>query len=183
MRLLWNGVAGSPYYTNLYFAGLLQSDVDAANVPVRTFITGIRSAIHDSLTVSIDPDVPVIDPGTGDIVDYLNAAQDPIDQPTADGDMLPPGNQALITWRTGTVIGGRRILGRTFLPGFTEPDSTNGKPVQTLVDQLGGAARGLVDSESAQLVIWSRSNSDSAVVNGASCSDQWSSLRTRRFQN
>nr|CRY97488.1 hypothetical protein [uncultured prokaryote] len=182
IRVIWTGVPGTPYYTNLYFNGMVQADVDPVALSVSTFLDSIADHVTASLTATFDPEVPVIDPGTGEVTGYLvnNESAVPMDGPTL---ALPPGTQALARLRTNTVSRGRRIQGHFFIPGPFEADNeAQGVPTAEYINDLGGALATLVDLGDGQLVVWSKSSFVAAPVVSSSISPNWSSLRTRRIQ-
>ena len=95
------------------------------------------------------------------------------------------GTGVLIRWTTGTVIGRRRLLGRTFVvPLTTGHFDTNGTILDATVTTLQTAATAFVAAVDSQ--VWHRppkgqtSGGQSAPVNGSLVLDKVTSLRSRR---
>ena len=77
---------------------------------------------------------------TGHLVSVLTDSTDWIGSGTIDSEELPQATQGLIRWSTGTIAGGRRLQGHTFIPGTTENMSDNGVPSSTLLGKYQTAA-------------------------------------------
>nr|CRY97486.1 hypothetical protein [uncultured prokaryote] len=182
IRLIWDGVAGTPYYTNLYFSGLVQADIDAIGDNLQNFLFELSGGITELLSVRVEDDVAFVDPGTQAITGFGVAPDFVVPQPASVGEPLPYGVQGLIALNTGTVIGGRRIKGHIFIPGQMEKNSDSAKPSVALLASYQTAAEALIGASDTQLVVNSPKNFDFAVVTSARPSPMWSSLRTRRQQ-
>lgn len=113
---------------------------------------------------------------------------------TGTGDILPRATQALVKFNTSTFIRGRRLVGRSFIPGFTE--SSNGSlaaPSPALITALGAfnTALGTTVVTPMSQRVWNRPVKDpvsgvvtraslSAIVTSRSVSPSWATLRSRR---
>jgi len=174
----WNGVQGSPYYTNMFFDGTLEAEADAAATAVGVFWTAIQDQIDTALEGEVLAEHAVIDPTTGQVTDLFIGTPVTINCSNA-GAALPPATQGLIRWRTGIYVGGREVRGRTFVPSPTETSNdAPGVPSAAYIADLQPAADTLVSSSG--LVVWSRANGQIAVVTGAQVWQQWASMRSRR---
>lgn len=182
VRVVWTGVAGSPYYTNLYFGtgedavGDPQGDVDA----VEDFLTNIVPELLNPLHAEVVPEVALINEVTGDITGFV-----PVNITgknfTNAGEALPRMTQMLLRLRTGTVAGGRRVQGRVFIPGM--PESANladGRPNGALTAGIRDAFIAQVLAAPDPLVVWSRKNGVAAEVGAVTAWSEWAVLRSRR---
>nr|CRY93620.1 hypothetical protein [uncultured prokaryote] len=128
--------------------------------------------------------VDLIDETTGVLIDSTSGPDFPVDTTASDAP-LPPTNQLLIRLGTGTVVGGRRLKGRMFLPGFTELANVSGGTVDPAL--ISGSTSDLGDFVSggdARPCVWHRPNDDGpgskAQITSASIWTQWAVLRQRR---
>lgn len=179
VRTVWTGVAGSPYYTNLYFTeegGTAQEARNGVNVVFANMLASIRN----DLTFTIETDVPVIDEATGDITRVEVTTTPLTGTGTSSEDPLPPADQTLMRLRTGAYAGGREIRGRVFVPGAVQTASDGGVPTVAHRNELNTRFAALVTLTSAQWVVWAKTRGVYAVVSSATAWDQWAVLRSRR---
>jgi hypothetical protein len=187
VRTISTGVAGAPWYTNVYFEGSEASRAQDAVTSMGLFWTAIRILIHPSITMAVQADVPNIDPVTGDTLAYYSAVPQTITG-NADGELLPPASQALVRLATSAVVANRRLKGRIFVPGFTEANSQNGNLSAFALGIIGPAAQEFATRASIRPVVWSRPapdasparTGDSAPTTGATVWNQFAVLRSRR---
>lgn len=194
VRTVFTGVAGSPYYSNLYFLGLaIGADAQAAVDNVDVFWTSLASVMNIGLVGEIEAEVPVLDDTTGEIVSVFTTTGGVVDPTSADG-ALPWATQGLVRLATSGFIEGRRVRGRINIPGLGEASSDGGAPGTSIKASMQAAIDGLVDATDSTLVVWSRPKpvvpptdpptydrlGSSYVVTSASVWDKWAQLRSRR---
>lgn len=179
IRTLITGVAGSPWYTNLYFdqaTGTPQQAVDA----VQAFWSGNATTLAAPATWVVDGIVPVIDSATGDTISTFAVTQKTGTFSNSAG-RAPSSLQGLARFRTGAYIGGREVRGRFFIPGFTIGAIGPGGSVSTAqVAQQNSLLATLVGTANADLVVWSKTNGQFFPVSAATLWDQFAVLRSRR---
>lgn len=179
IRTVFTGVAGAPYYSNLYFSSLGGTE-EQARVAVYTLWQALATTLRSGMTGTVQADVPLIDPVTGDILN-VNTGTDKITTFTNSTAPLPPSNQGLVRLLTGAFVGGRQVRGRTFIPGLTIGASTTAGAVTSAIQtQLNTNFATLVGTANADLVVWSRKNGLWNAVNAATTWGQFGSLRSRR---
>lgn len=177
IRTIFTGVAGTPWYNNLYFNEESGSPNDRISA-VFEFWNTLAAVINDSVTFQVQGDVAFVDDATGDIVEVqTDLAQSGAGDET--GDPLPHANQGLLRLRTGVYVGGRQIVGRVFVPGMTESVATNGLLTSTAITQLETAAAVLKDDEGSWRV-YSPTKHTSADITSWSAWNQFAVLRSRR---
>jgi hypothetical protein len=181
VRTIWEGVAGAPYYTNLYFTDTGANPAPlAAAAAVDTMFENIAGNISNLLSWTVQSDIPVIDDATGTLVGNWSVGNR-FGNGTNVSEILPRQAQGMIRWETTTVVGGRRLRGRTFVPGPTEPlNEQGGTPVTGYVDGLEGTGEFLRDSPNNELRVYSPTHGTSAVVTGVGAAPYWANLRSRR---
>lgn len=94
--------------------------------------------------------------------------------------LLPPASQILVKWQTGTIVAGKRIVGRTFIPLRTEGDNdANGQVSGVTVTAINARNNSFLAGVTTPMV-WSRKNGEAYPIQGASVNSAWSVLRSRR---
>jgi hypothetical protein len=84
-------------------------------------------------------------------------------------------------FETGVIVNGRRVRGRAFVPGLSEPMNTAaGNPLNTLVTLMISAGQGLITDPGNTLMVWSRTHSQAHEATAAGASSKWATLRSRR---
>lgn len=180
VRAIWSGVAGTPWYTNLYFDGTGSADAQAAADAVHVFLTGFSFQFSNQTGVAIDSFVAVVDPVSGDVTGGHTV--DPGDSISGQetGQLLPKATQSLSTLNTPIYVAGRNIKGRCFLPGYTEAaNDGSGVMISTYATGLQAEWATLV-ATGPDLVVWSRKNGLAAPVSNVTVSQKWAVLKSRR---
>jgi len=176
-QTILTGVAGSPYYSNMYW-DLSVAPADTVTLTAE-FWAIVSEYMVNEISWEVNGVVPTIDTTDGEILGAtVHDAETGIGE--ASGEMLPTSTQALVKWRTGIYTGGREIRGRTFIPGISEPSNDNGHFHPDNVSALNTALSTWLGSLSATPVIWSRVNGTAASVLAAEVWDQFAVLRSRR---
>jgi hypothetical protein len=180
MRTTITGVTGSPYVSTQYFTGSTDSEAASAASAVGAFFTSIKQKWPTTMSFMVEPFCDVINDATGELVAIANIGGGVSGTGTSAGVPLPWATQGLLRLSTGTVVGGRLLRGRIFVPGTTEIDSDVGVPTATYTGALTTAYAALVTALPGKLRIWSRTNGTSALVSSASPWNQFAVLRSRR---
>ena len=154
---MWGGVAGSPYYTNLYCLGPLSTNNGVAlSNAWREFLLQLASLTASGMTAQIDSELLEFDETTG-VVTGTGTLSQPLQTMTGLGDQLPHMTQALIQWSTNGIVHNRRVRGRTFIPGVLEAhNSATGAPLPGVGTPLQAAVDTFLSTMSGRLRIWSR---------------------------
>jgi hypothetical protein len=98
---------------------------------------------------------------------------------TAAGDLIPFATQGLLRLFTPTIVNGRLLQGRIFLPGSVESDS-NGGPTGTYMSDYNAAGNALAGDASTSWIVWSRTHAAFSAISEASTWNKWAVLRSRR---
>lgn len=178
VRTVHTGVAGSPYYTNMYFLDGPNGPQDYIDV-----VTGFWSNLEPDLTEEmigvVEAEVPTIDEVTGNILSIESGVAVNV-QGTSPGDLLPPTVQGLARWTTGQYRNGRQVRGRTFIPGLHVDTSEFGRPSVAFRGRLQVSIDYLVGLTAIQHVVWSKTNGVALITSGGSAWAEFASLRSRR---
>jgi len=157
VQTLWTGVAGSPYYTNLYALGpgSTNNGLDLANA-WRTFLNTMAPTLRTGMLATIDPEVLEFDETNGNVTGSGITTAGPVSF-TGAGDALPPANQLLIRWATDGIVHNRRVRGRTFLPGALEAhNDAQGNVLPALGTPTLSALNAFLTTMSGRLRIWAQ---------------------------
>lgn len=181
VKLNWTGtgtVGGGVSLLN--FAGSGGSLAEGAAFAAEAFLDSLVPHLTSFATVQIDPVVLQIDSTTGSIEAALTVTSYDPHVGSAAGDPLPLATQGLISWRTGSYVGGREVRGRFFVPCMSEGDSTSGVMTSVAQGNLESAAAALLGATSGDLGVWSRTHLSLVNVTGYSVSTKFAILRSRR---
>ena len=153
----------------------------------RAIFTGFSTHIEQSISFVFDTTVLAIEATTGVLVSSFTAAAAATVVGGVSADALPRQTQGLLRWGTSTVINGRRVRGRLFMPGAIETDNTSaGVPSGTYTSTLTTAGGSIFTpgATSSEACIWHRPGPAGAGaspdITSASAATTWSVLRSRR---
>lgn len=179
MRLAWSGPGGSALST-FYFTETGGTSGDDAAAAVEAFVEDIKGVVANDWTASLTGVQAVIDDATGTLVGTVGIGGGFTTGGDNSNEKSPLATQGLIQWGTGTVVSGRILRGRTFIPGVTDAVNDEGKPTSGYITDINAAAAALIADSSSVLRVWSREHGTSAVVTAGSCWNQFAVLRSRR---
>lgn len=180
VRVVWTGtpVAGGGLST-FYFN---EGDGSAAQqvAAVATFLDSTEDRRTTGLSWATESDVATIDIADGTLI-ALTSVTPESGTGTATGDRLGPINQVLIRLFTDTVIGGRLLRGRLFMPGAVEAMNTATgfvDPAATADYEAAGAA--LIANTDVTWQVWSRAHAAQASITTVDAWGEWAVMRSRR---
>nr|CRY97418.1 hypothetical protein [uncultured prokaryote] len=177
-RTVFTGVAGTPWYSNIYFRQGGAS-VDDCGAALTTFWEAVDAVIFTGVDWAIESAVPILEDSTNEITSVTSWAG-------ADGsganaaEPLPYSNQAVILWNTGLYTGGRQLQGKCFVPGLTQTANDSGQLLAATQATIQTAALALVNDASSVLTVTSPTNLTSGIVNDTVVSRVIGVLRSRR---
>lgn len=162
--------------------------VTEAHARVRAYFAAFATRIMGGSTLAFTyPEGDFIEETTGQIVSQAVGSIPAAVSFTATGDPLPTQTQALVQFRSGTFINGRRVVGRQYIPGLSETANDTAGAVATAVRTditTGLNALGTTIVTPMGQRIWHRpvngAGGLSVPVTARSVSNQWSVLRSRR---
>lgn len=151
---------------------------------LNTFWGSIKALFSDEVSVQVPPNGDVIDESTGLLTGAWTGGTSTTNVGTTHS-AYPAGTGAFIKWNTGVVVGGHRVVGRTFIaPILANSFDTNGtltSGVVTIIQNAANvlAATGRVSVWHRPPVIGSPGGSLAGIVS-ATVPDKTTSLRSRR---
>lgn len=197
VRSEWTGFNGAPGYTNLFFRDFTTDgpggttgtveNATAAVARVQNFWGALASMLPDDVTITPDSNVDLLEDTTGELIDSFSATGAGPVEGTDSGGYQSAGG-ACITWRTGGIRNGRRIIGRTFLvPLAGSLFTTTGGLIPTIQQNIQTAANALLNpAGTPDLGVYARPTAPGAadgqwtVARAASVPSRGSILRSRR---
>lgn len=194
VQTTWTGVAGSPYYTNLYAIGPSSTNNgnDLADA-WRTFLVAQTSFLSTGMVATIDPELLEFDETTGNVTGTGSTIQAPVSF-TGTGDVLPRSNQLLIRLTTDGIVHNRRVKGRINLPGHLEANNNaDGTPGVALTNSVATGIAAMATTMSGRMRVWSQPLSNDPpdpnnpnrpgsawAITGTGVAPFWAILRSRR---
>lgn len=180
VKTSWTGVSGAPFLSTHYFTRTDGDSAAYAADAVAAFWTGLAGQIDNDLDWNIEGDVAVINDATGQLTGVDTISGGNSGGGTDSGQACPPATQGLMRILTSTVVAGRVLRGRFFIPGVTENNSNEGVPSGDYLSAAASAFTAMMDSPSSELRVYSPTHNTSAPVTAGSLWNQWAVLRSRR---
>ena len=180
LRTVWSGVAGSPYYTNVFIEPTIGSDLQTCANAWKSFLGDVDANCTTTLTWTLQNEVSIIESTTGQLVgaDTITGGTG---TGSASGDPLPRATQLLVQWKTNAIVNGRRRHGRSFIPGLIETlNVAPGVPSGTVTAATAAQAGGFITACDGAFIIYSPTHRSFSPVTAATVWDQWAQLRSRR---
>lgn len=178
----WDSTGGTP-----------TAVVTEAHARVRAFWNSFAAQIGSNSTLTINPVADEVEETNGQIVNQQVGTLPAAVVFTSAGEYLPMQTQALLKLGTSIFRDGRRVSGRQFIPGLTEPANTaGGQPLASVMTALGTAAAllGTTVVTPINQRVWSRPRAADAthsarsglsvVVTSRTTGASWAVLKSRR---
>jgi hypothetical protein len=178
IRTVFTGVAGAPWYSNMYFDADAVSGGDYAAF-VADFWVALQGIQHQAVDWVVQPEFAVIESTTGLIVDVGTWAGES-GGGTNVVEPLPWANQAIVHWFTGVYLNGRQVRGKTFVPGLTQTSNDAGSLLPTQRATIDAAAEELINDGNGAFVVFSPTNLADIPITSASVPSLIGVLRSRR---
>ena len=158
VRALWSGFPGAPGYTNFSYADLTTDALrNAAGASVRTFFTGISAYLNNAWSIQVQPEVTEYDMVSGQLTGATLMTSVPSVQIGTGGTAVYAGGSGMcVTWKTGVIYNGRRVIGRTFIVPAVSCYETDGTLLAAAQTALTSAATGLISNVGTELCVWAK---------------------------
>lgn len=142
----------------------------------------LKPMIHNGITITVAPEWETIDDATGAITSFGTATTPRTVTGTVSGAQAARATQYLLQWRTGGVVAGRRLAGRTFVPGVPNSAIAGGDVFATTLTNLRTAVSAWLDGmqEGEVPVVWSPTHGTSMPITSGSAWSKLAVLRSRR---
>lgn len=178
VRTALTGTYGGAMVSTMFFDASVATAQDAAD-SARAFWSDLAAVLSTALTAQVEPTVYTIDSTTGKATGTASTTTTSVTG-TSSAEQLPPATQGLITWHTGVFTAGRELIGKTYIPGMTEDDSTGGVPSSGFLSGAQTAATNLGSGGPPVLEIYSRKHKTFYPAGLGSVDHVFAVLRSRR---
>ena len=191
-RATITGIEGSPGVMTIYTVAVVENSFSAQLVTDRMndALSAIATQISNAVTFTSDAFVDTIDPSTGTLTARNSVTPWTVTGGASSNPQLPGASQGCVVWRTGDVVNGRFVLGRTFIPGFTTGSmAAGGLPTTFAITTMNNFATSWLDAglTDVQAAVWRRPVSGTGghagsahVIDSGSVYPKWAVLRSRR---
>ena len=194
VQAVWAGFQGAPGYSNFFMDtpgadSVPPAGVDGAVTSVVNFFAAIKGSLSPTTSVSVSPVVEFLNATSGIVVgEASSSATPPAQVGTATATTLSAASGACVSWGTSTIVGRRRVRGRTFVvPLSIEAYDSTGTLAPDTLTRLTDGSRALIGATAGngtRLVIWHRpkigAGGVQAFVTSAAIRDRVAVLRSRR---
>jgi len=179
VRAQWTGapVIG-PAVSTFFFNTAAGTPQDASD-QVATFLTALDANLATTLGWATENTVDELDTATGTLLGSTSVTTASGSGGNA-GEPLPRSTQGLAQWTTATIVSGRALRGRMFIPGFCENNNDSGVPGSATISGVNTILSNFVSDSPAIFVAWSRTHGVQGQVTGGTMWNQWAVLRSRR---
>lgn len=174
MRIRWGGLGHSPKYSILNYG--LSNDQDLNAEAFNDFLTTIKFAFAGGMTWTFEKEIRVLSEADGHLIELQELANPPSGAQTGGTQQLADATQMLLQWRTGVIVSGRQLRGRTFLPGIAQSEIANGNVRESSRTAVQDALATLIGTGHAPAV-WSRKH---GTVAEAVSADVWNEFAVQR---
>lgn len=188
----WTGLGKSPKLSIMHFGGASQADAQAASEAVRAFWQASQPAFVTSLQGQMSSEVREINAITGDLDGVFTVLPGLAFAGSGSGQQAADATQYLLRWTTGAIADGRRVQGRTFVPGVPVANIANGN-VSAAVVASWASRIGAFLTAAPTFSVWHRPvytgppgnrvldrPGSVHTVNGGSCWTEYAVQRRRR---
>lgn len=152
----WSFVNSSGGVSVMYFDSATAT-VEAQRIALAGFLAGLGDALGPATSGRIQQSGRVVSAETGTLVGFWDDPQARNFNGSGDQPTLSNATQLVVQWLTPDVVSGRRIRGRTFLPGVSSQTISDGEVRSAFVDQITTGANNFVSS-GVGFGIWHRPN-------------------------
>lgn len=175
----WTGPQGSGLLTIMYFEGGAL-EVAPQRAAVATFLSGVDNYLSNSYSWSVRTEGRVVNASDGALTGvWVNGAA-LIGTGSLNDPPVPDAAQVLVRWPTAAVVNGRRVQGRTFLPGLSRLAVVAGNLGADVAASIAARGEDLVD-EGVGFGVWHRPSAQGAGSHHlATACSVWRELAVQR---
>lgn len=177
----WTTISGSGKVSVFYFTSAVA--VATQRAALGTFLGATDAHLDNSCSWTIRTTGVDVDDASGALVDSWADATAQTGTGAGGTEPVADATQILVRWKTPTILGGRFVQGRTYIPGCASSNEVNGNVVTATSSAIAGFANTLIGS-GAGLLVWHRPISGSGglgcVPETATVWSEFAVLRRRR---
>jgi hypothetical protein len=161
-------------------------DAQTITNSIRTWAGLICQGLSSQVSVTPGSEVRRLDTASGVLTGVFSVTPGTTIPGNVSQQPVADASQVMLRWGTGTIINGRRLVGRTFLPGLPVGSLSGGNIAAATVTDFANKAQALVTAlaGTAPVVVWHRpvngAGGSDALVTGGTCWSEVAVLRRRR---
>lgn len=178
----WTTINGGGKVAVMYFLAAIP--IEDQREALGAFWEDVCPNLDNSTSVVVDTDGVTIDDATGGLVDSWADPTPYTFSGGGTGEPVDDAAQILVRWKTATIVGGRFLQGRTFIPGSNVANLSNGNLIGSTQTALQTAVNTFIAS-AAGLAVWHRPKEaapgSSDAVSTGSVWNEFAVLRRRRY--
>ena len=177
----WTTISGSGKVSVFHFLSGIA--VASQRTALNAFLTTVKASLDSSAVYTIRGDGRELDVVTGALTGSWSETSSKTGAGGGGGEPVNDAAQALIRWKCATIINGRFLQGRTFIPGVASSNEENGDLKASAATAFQGAANTFIAS-AAGVGVWHRPVLGSGgfldAVSTATVWNEFAVLRRRR---
>ena len=183
----WTTISGSGKVSVFYFDNT--GTVATQRTALNTLLTAVKAHLDNSTVYTVRTEGREIDQASGGLIGFWTETSAKTGVGGGTTEPVADATQALLRWKTSTIFGGRRVIGRTYIPGVSNSNEQNGDLIAATVTAFAAAAQAMATA-GAGLQIWHRPlrNEDGDIiadgnqfdVTSGTCWKEFAVLRRRR---
>lgn len=173
----WNTPGGGAL-TVLNFSTAVAASVQRA--AIAAFLGDVSGSLSSQVVWTVRTEGAEFDDATGLQTGFWNDPTVLTDPGSASAQPVADATQILFRWRTSVVVAGRRVQGRSFIPGYLASGLTGGNLSAASQTALNTIAQGFVDTE-VGLGVYSRpTDSRPGTLAAVESGSVWAELAVQR---
>lgn len=174
----------SPGGTNYLYFGPGGATIPFIRASIATMFTSVAARLDSLTTWTVATSGDQLDDATGTLVGAWADGTARTGTGSASGQPVQNQSQILLRWQTNAIVNGRRLRGRTYVPGASSLTADAGQVASAAQAAFTTAANQFVTDCAGQFLIWHRpvgglGGSSSAALSG-SCWEEFAVQRRRR---
>lgn len=174
----WTAPGMGESFTIMYFDSALS--VADQRLALGGCLTDWQGALTNDVRYTIETEGRELSDATGTLTGFWSDSTVYTAVGTTIDDRVPDASQVLVRWLTPDIVGGRRIQGRTFVPGCSEGATTDGEMTPTGLTYFQNGGDDLV-SAGVGFGVWHRPVSGSGgSFHVADTCTVWNELAVQR---
>lgn len=174
----WATSTGSPGVSVLMFNR--DTPVNTARGAINTLLTALAPVLSVDTRWTVRDAGRALDDATGALVGFWTAGVAYSGVGSGGSTALANATQILLRWQTDAIVGGRRLQGRTFIPGIATGANVDGELKPANAATVAAAATAFVGGGSA-FGVWHRPvDGSGGVFEPASAAGVWNEFAVQR---
>lgn len=174
----WSTPSGSDHRTVMFFDPV--GNVATQRAALKAFYDTIKSQLDNAVTWTIQTAGRELDDTTGTLTGVWSESTVSTGVGVVNGEPVADASQVVMQWRTGTIVNGRFLQGRSFIPGLSSSHLSNGNVSSTVQTAWTTAGQTLMAVASG-LQVWHRPVAGSGgLADDVTSAAVWSELGVLR---